>query len=451
MPIEKKSPEESQDAFDPCDCALAPKAEDRDVFVSLPLSSGICSRPQPRSSESWARKATPATFPRSSFASKRGRRSPRQPGRPRKAKSSGRTAGCRCGNATPAPSTGVPLPDNKQLPVAINEDISTGSLNLSVGNSSFLPKIDTETNIKAVYERSRRMSVSDVSIDDVSASLEEKKEDVTPFALPPPAAVPTGDARPAEEIVDTPASASEPHHSNELVFIPSPFEDAPQKRMVEETKSPTLGKKPFRFVFGSTAIPRAGSTGEDAHFCNPRSLGVADGVSGWCQYGIDPSAFSQQIMQGCGERCEAAGREGEIDPLDALTYAFSRVEAIGSSTASLVAINGHTLSGLNLGDSGFLCFTKIGGEYVNRGVSKEQLHTFNTPFQLSKLPSEEEIAELRNHVDPADVAKLIQTIERKELCQDTPDSADKYTLKLQDDDILVLGTDGNDSTPSQPE
>ncbi len=229
-----------------------------------------------------------------------------------------------------------------------------------------------------------------------------------------------------------------------LVFMPSPFQDLPPvPKPAEESK--TNVKKTYHFLVGSTAIPRVtGSKGEDAHFCCARALGVADGVSGWCQYGIDPAAFSQQLMSHCEERIEEAiGKgTGEIDPLEALTYAYSKVVAIGSSTATVVAINGGALNGLNLGDSGFVCFTKMGGEYVNRGVSKEQQHNFNTPFQLSRFPTVSDIAKLRGRVDECDINKLLLTLERKELCQDAPDCADNYTLQLHEDDILILGTDG---------
>jgi hypothetical protein len=37
----------------------------------------------------------------------------------------------------------------------------------------------------------------------------------------------------------------------------------------------------------------------DSFFSSKLGLGVADGVGGWCQYGIDPSLFSQQLMNEC--------------------------------------------------------------------------------------------------------------------------------------------------------
>lgn len=37
----------------------------------------------------------------------------------------------------------------------------------------------------------------------------------------------------------------------------------------------------------------------DAFFSSKLGLGVADGVGGWFQYGIDPSLFSQQLMNEC--------------------------------------------------------------------------------------------------------------------------------------------------------
>ena len=65
----------------------------------------------------------------------------------------------------------------------------------------------------------------------------------------------------------------------------------------------------------------------------------------------------------------------------------------GSATATICVLNNKDLTALNLGDSGFLLirFDVLSGEPYILIRSKEQTHGFNTPFQLTKLPSEKEI------------------------------------------------------------
>lgn len=59
-------------------------------------------------------------------------------------------------------------------------------------------------------------------------------------------------------------------------------------------------------------LPAAGKhskTGEDGFYIarNGRSIGVADGVGGWVQKGIDPSLFTRSFMRFALERAEALG------------------------------------------------------------------------------------------------------------------------------------------------
>ena len=41
--------------------------------------------------------------------------------------------------------------------------------------------------------------------------------------------------------------------------------------------------------------------GEDSFFFAPDTIGVADGVGGWTEYGVDPSKISNQLMKNCLE------------------------------------------------------------------------------------------------------------------------------------------------------
>lgn len=210
----------------------------------------------------------------------------------------------------------------------------------------------------------------------------------------------------------------------------------------------------FRFVYGVKTIPKEGKMGEDAYFVCERALGVADGVSGWAKYGVNSSGFSSQIMNYSLSEIKRQlkvnslreGVDGIVQPqlelLPVLTKAYEKVNAIGSSTVAMVAINGHTMVGLNLGDSGFVSFTKMDGTYVNNGVSKEQQHDFNTPFQLSRLPGQDDYID---GIDECDLMELREMNAQKRLCADPPEAGDGYTLPIHEDDIVVLGSDGTDS------
>ncbi|XP_068616769.1 protein phosphatase PTC7 homolog isoform X1 [Brachionichthys hirsutus] len=174
-------------------------------------------------------------------------------------------------------------------------------------------------------------------------------------------------------------------------------------------------------------VPKKGACyGDDACFtATHRSadvLGVADGVGGWRDYGVDPSQFSGTLMKTC-ERLVKEGRFVPSSPVGILTASYcellqNKVPLQGSSTACIVVLDrrGHRLHAANLGDSGFLLVR--GGEVVHR--SDEQQHYFNTPFQLTIAPPGAEGAVL----------------------SDSPDAADSSSFDVQLGDIILTATDG---------
>jgi len=151
-------------------------------------------------------------------------------------------------------------------------------------------------------------------------------------------------------------------------------------------------------------------------------IGVADGVGGWRQYGVDPGQFSMQLMQAC-ERLVKAGYFVSNQPARLLAQGFSEMQAskkpvIGSSTACLAMLS-HAdgkLYTANIGDSGLLVVR--GGRVVHR--SAEQQHYFNTPYQLSLPPTDME----------------------SDVLADLPESADRYEFNVEDGDVIILATDG---------
>ncbi|XP_016117330.1 protein phosphatase PTC7 homolog [Sinocyclocheilus grahami] len=151
-------------------------------------------------------------------------------------------------------------------------------------------------------------------------------------------------------------------------------------------------------------------------------LGVADGVGGWRDYGVDPSQFSATLMRTC-ERLVKEGRFTPSSPVGILTSGYyellqNKVPLLGSSTACIVVLErrSHRIHTCNLGDSGFLVVR--GGEVVHR--SDEQQHYFNTPFQLSIAPPGAEGVVL----------------------SDSPEVSDSSSFDVQLGDIILTATDG---------
>ncbi|EDW49369.1 protein phosphatase PTC7 homolog [Drosophila sechellia] len=169
-----------------------------------------------------------------------------------------------------------------------------------------------------------------------------------------------------------------------------------------------------------------GKFGEDAWFMSssPQAyiMGVADGVGGWRNYGVDPGKFSMSLMRSCErishapdfepKRPEILLERGYCDLLD------QKCSIVGSCTACILSFNrdNNTLYAANIGDSGFLVVRS--GKVVCR--SQEQQHQFNTPYQLASPPPGYEF-----HV-----------------LSDGPESADTIKFPMQQGDVILLATDG---------
>ncbi|XP_043910069.1 protein phosphatase PTC7 homolog [Protopterus annectens] len=166
--------------------------------------------------------------------------------------------------------------------------------------------------------------------------------------------------------------------------------------------------------------------GDDACFIATHRLadvlGVADGVGGWRDYGVDPSQFSTTLMRTC-ERLVQEGRFVPSNPVGILTASYNemlqnKAPLLGSSTACLVVLDrqNHCLHTANLGDSGFLVIRD--GRIIHR--SDEQQHYFNTPFQLAIAPPEAQ----------------------GNVLSDSPESAEDAMFDVKVGDIILTATDG---------
>lgn len=138
-------------------------------------------------------------------------------------------------------------------------------------------------------------------------------------------------------------------------------------------------------------------SGQDAFFFSQvgttrtTAFGVADGVGGWIESGIDPADFSHGLCEymACAARLwPLKANARSLHPKDLLQVGYDEViedKSIigGGSTACLaVAEPDGNVEVANLGDSGFMHL----GLNAVRHFTQPQTHAFNTPFQLSKTP-----------------------------------------------------------------
>lgn len=200
------------------------------------------------------------------------------------------------------------------------------------------------------------------------------------------------------------------------------------------------------FSYASThPIPYLRSTkadaGEDAFFAttvggsaNNVAFGVADGVGGWQDQGVDPSEFSHGLcgyMAGTAYTSEGvSGSRSGIGPMHLLQTAYDavtsnpRILAGGSTAVLAVANEAGDMECANLGDSGFLHLAPQ--KIVYR--SAMQTHAFNTPYQLAKIPKKMQAQHAifgGNHH-----------------YSEVPSQADVTRHTLRHGDVVVFATDG---------
>ncbi|KAG8347965.1 putative Protein phosphatase 2C Stage II sporulation protein E (SpoIIE) [Trypanosoma vivax] len=166
--------------------------------------------------------------------------------------------------------------------------------------------------------------------------------------------------------------------------------------------------------------------GEDSFFVSNtyKVVGVADGVGGWRDEGVDPALFANGLMENAKLYSET--HRSELDPEVILQSAYDKVLAdkkvkAGSSTACVVALkkgetDEHYLDVANVGDSGVLVVRNR--QAIHR--VHEKVHGFNAPYQLAVLPSH-----LRGHA-----------------FSDRVCDATREKIPVQKGDVVITATDG---------
>ncbi|EFJ52734.1 Serine/threonine phosphatase, family 2C [Volvox carteri f. nagariensis] len=155
--------------------------------------------------------------------------------------------------------------------------------------------------------------------------------------------------------------------------------------------------------------------GEDWYFIakNRRAVGVADGVGGWAEVGVDAGAYARQLMRNAADVADAATRgngDGGAESSEILERAYGLTTVRGSSTACVAVLNGDHLAVSNLGDSGLLIL-RAGAVAFH---TPQQQHGFNFPYQIGSPDS----------------------------MSDPPQSAQRFEIRVQPGDLILLGTDG---------
>lgn len=197
------------------------------------------------------------------------------------------------------------------------------------------------------------------------------------------------------------------------------FFSAPGPRPVAEAWKANKGipanqppaKLPLKMVSEFTYMPcpgKANPNGEDAWFISAHMVGVADGVGGWTEVGVDPSLYSWGIARGG----EAFAKKAEasltgsivIEPVEAMMEAWKSNTAnqiAGSTTACFVSASADGVVRVrNLGDSGVMVWrhTRAMASFTGPAAtptleeaarqwtlvykSTPQQLAFNTPYQM---------------------------------------------------------------------
>ncbi|KAK4490593.1 hypothetical protein RD792_001278 [Penstemon davidsonii] len=162
----------------------------------------------------------------------------------------------------------------------------------------------------------------------------------------------------------------------------------------------------LKLVSGACYMPHPAKEetgGEDAHFiCSDEQvIGVADGVGGWADVGVNAGLYARELMSHSVKAIREAAAN-DVDPLLVLEKAHAKTKAQGSSTACIIALKNKGLHAINLGDSGFIVIRD--GYLVFE--SPVQQHGFNFTYQLEcgtrgDLPSSGQVFEIP--VIPGDV------------------------------------------------
>lgn len=121
-----------------------------------------------------------------------------------------------------------------------------------------------------------------------------------------------------------------------------------------------MSDRPLKLLSGSCYLPhpeKEETGGEDAHFIctDEQAVGVADGVGGWADLGIDSGKYARELMSNSASAVQDEPR-GSVDPARVLEKAYTNTKVKGSSTACIIALTNQVLMYSNFLSQFIFCF-----------------------------------------------------------------------------------------------
>lgn len=191
----------------------------------------------------------------------------------------------------------------------------------------------------------------------------------------------------------------------------------------------------YKYNYGSVKIPhfsKRDKGGEDALFTHEGLICVADGVGGWSEVGVDPSKYSNELVGNIGKHFLRGN--AHLNPKALFAKSCNETRSMGSATCCfcLLDTEKNYFHAVNMGDSGYLLLRKSSNLHVHHNEalnkvlnnkkdkdnqlqilykSEEQQHSFNFPYQVGTHGDDPNEAEIKVH-------------------------------QFEENDIIVLGTDG---------
>ncbi|OMJ83623.1 hypothetical protein SteCoe_15411 [Stentor coeruleus] len=211
--------------------------------------------------------------------------------------------------------------------------------------------------------------------------------------------------------------------------IPEPKRFKAQPVIIKSLRSLVLN---HIFECAGYSIGKLFYLNEDAYFCTERVIGVADGIGSLKRdFGISSHDFSTELMIRCEEFVRThAFKAGStsVDCKEIIRQAYNSIECGGGSTFLLASLSGRQMNILNLGDCGMI-LVRFDGKHKIVFQTTAKIHSFNTPYQLSRRFS---IQQLKNtKLDRIEFDK-----------SDDISDADEFMITTMPGDIAIMGSDG---------
>jgi serine/threonine protein phosphatase PrpC len=174
---------------------------------------------------------------------------------------------------------------------------------------------------------------------------------------------------------------------------------------------------------------------------------LADGVSEWLNFGIDPSAFPSELITNVFQAAsrfslDLKAADSEICSYleSLLTEAYQKTQAFGSATILIGLFLNNKLYTLSLGNVEIIIIEaeKERSKLKVNYRSKKQEHSYCCPFQLSRIPEQKECEELMDK----GLETLASIVKVKKIRNDMPKDAQSGIITIEAGDIIIVGSNG---------